>query len=78
MVKPLPRLTAIFDVSRINNMIWHTSTQHTNNVPQSRHSEAPLCSCTSFFDTRSFPIVTYRIQVLIFVVCKLLLLDRSA
>ena len=78
MVKSLPqqcRLTAIFDVSQINDMIRHmnTLTMFYSLVILGRflvrHSD-------SFFDACGF-LTTYHIQDLPYVVCKLLLLDRS-
>ena len=78
MVKSLPRqcrLTAIFDVSQINDMIWHMSTlmMLCSLVILGRflvHHSLMLHHVCGF-------LTTDHIQDLPYVVCKLLFPDRS-
>jgi hypothetical protein len=70
LVRPLPqhcRLIAMFDVSYINNLAWHTSTLTMR--LQSCHSGTALGSSLSY--ACSF-LMTYRTQDLPYIVCKLL------
>ena len=72
MVKSLPpkcRLTAIFDVRTINNVIQHMRILTTCLYLQSCHSGTILGSCS--FNTCGLLTMTYDIQDLPHIVCQL-------
>jgi hypothetical protein len=71
MVKPLPpqcRLTAIFDVSQVNNMIWLGNTL---TIVCSLAILGPSLVCRPWFDAFSFLIMNFPIEDLPYLVCML-------